>query len=58
MIGDRWSDIVAGLAAKTRTNFIDREYEEPFPKMISPEVTVNNLMEAVDFIIDNSETQK
>ena len=58
MIGDRWSDIAAGLAAKTRTIFIDRGYEEPFPKIFSPEVTVNNLMEAVDFILDNSENPK
>ena len=58
MIGDRWSDVAAGMAAETRTIFIDRGYEEPFPKMFSPEVTVNNLMEAVDFILDNSENPK
>ena len=58
MVGDRWSDIAAGMAAKTRTIFIDRGYNETFPNMFSPEVTVTNLLEAVDFILANSEKPK
>jgi D-glycero-D-manno-heptose 1,7-bisphosphate phosphatase len=55
-IGDRWSDIAAGIAAETKTIFIDLNYKETFSKMLTPEVTVKNLMDAVDFIIDNSKT--
>ena len=55
MIGDRWSDVAAGMAAETRTIFIDRGYNESFPEIFSPEVTVKNLLDAVDFILVNSE---
>ena len=55
MIGDRWSDVAAGMAAETRTIFIDRGYNESFPELFSPEVTVKNPLDAVDFILVNSE---
>jgi len=54
MVGDRWTDIAAGQAAKTRTIFIDRSYNEKLPKMFSPDFTVSNLLEASDLIISNS----
>jgi len=31
MVGDRWKDIDAGIAAGCRTVFIDHEYDEPKP---------------------------
>jgi D-glycero-D-manno-heptose 1,7-bisphosphate phosphatase len=49
MIGDRWSDIEAGRAARCFSIFIDHGYDERAPKR--PDLTVKSLNEAADFIL-------
>lgn len=49
-VGDRWRDVEAGRAAGTWTVFIDYDYDEPKPQ--SPDLVVNDLKEAVPWIID------
>ena len=49
MVGDRWRDIEAGVAAGCRTVFIDRGYAERRPE--TPDLTVGNLADAVPWIL-------
>jgi D-glycero-D-manno-heptose 1,7-bisphosphate phosphatase len=49
VVGDRWSDIVAGKAAGCYTVFIDRGYVEPMLTM--PDAVVRTLPAAVDVIM-------
>jgi D-glycero-D-manno-heptose 1,7-bisphosphate phosphatase len=49
MLGDRWRDIDAGIAAGCRTVFIDRGYHEG--KIIRSNFTASSLREAVDWIL-------
>ena len=49
MVGDRWRDIDAGLAAGCRGIFIDRGYSER--KATGFAVSVGGLPEAVDWIL-------
>jgi D-glycero-D-manno-heptose 1,7-bisphosphate phosphatase len=49
LVGDRWSDIVAGKAAGCYTVFIDRGYVEP--KSAIPDAVVRTLPAAVDVIM-------
>ena len=48
MVGDRASDIAAGLNAGCRSVFIDRNYQEPGPEHV--EARVNSLQSAVVYI--------
>jgi D-glycero-D-manno-heptose 1,7-bisphosphate phosphatase len=52
MIGDRWSDIVAGKAAGCFTILIDRKYNEVLEDQ--PNVSVSCLLEAVQNIMERS----
>lgn len=49
MIGDRWSDVVAGRRAGCFTIFIDRSYAENLRER--PNATVNSLAEATELIL-------
>lgn len=49
IIGDRASDIQAGLAAGCRTIFLNRSYKEPKP--VSQEKTFLSINSATDYII-------
>ncbi len=49
LIGDRWRDIEAGVAAGCRTVLIDHHYEERRARN-GPNVNVSSLSEAVDWI--------
>lgn len=49
MVGDRASDIEAGLAAGCRTIFINRNYKEPIP--VNQEKTVHSINSASNYII-------
>jgi D-glycero-D-manno-heptose 1,7-bisphosphate phosphatase len=49
MVGDRWSDIVAGRAAGLYTVFLNRGYSEVLTER--PDVTVRSLREAADRIL-------
>jgi D-glycero-D-manno-heptose 1,7-bisphosphate phosphatase len=49
MVGDRWSDIVAGAEVGCYTVFIDRGYSEFLP--VRPDCTVRSLRTAVDCIV-------
>lgn len=49
MIGDRWTDIEAGLKAGCKTIYIDYDYNEQ--KSIAHHFTVNSLMEAKKIIL-------
>lgn len=51
LIGDRWRDIDAGVAAGCRTVFIDQNYKERRPQFL-PDGTVYSLSQAVDWILD------
>jgi D-glycero-D-manno-heptose 1,7-bisphosphate phosphatase len=48
-VGDRWRDVAAGRSAATATVFVDRGYAEPRPA--APDLTVNELEEAVEWMI-------
>jgi D-glycero-D-manno-heptose 1,7-bisphosphate phosphatase len=50
LIGDRWRDIDAGVAAGCRTVLIDYHYNEQSAAS-RPDVSVSSLSEAVDWII-------
>jgi D-glycero-D-manno-heptose 1,7-bisphosphate phosphatase len=50
MIGDRWSDIVAGKAAGCLTILIYRGYQEPITEQ--PDIQVSSLLEAAQVILD------
>jgi D-glycero-D-manno-heptose 1,7-bisphosphate phosphatase len=49
IIGDRWRDVHAGIAAGCRTVFIDRGYNERKPT--GSNFTAKSLREAVDWIL-------
>jgi D-glycero-D-manno-heptose 1,7-bisphosphate phosphatase len=49
MVGDRWRDIEAGVAAGCRTVFIDHSYRERRP--VAPNFVCGSLLEAVPFIL-------
>ena len=49
MVGDRWRDIDAGLAAGCRTVFIDRDYRERKPETA---IHVGGLPEAAAWILE------
>ena len=49
MVGDRWRDIEAGVAAGCRTIFIDYEYRERQPRAFDAKVT--SLAEAAAWIL-------
>jgi D-glycero-D-manno-heptose 1,7-bisphosphate phosphatase len=53
MVGDRWSDIVAGHAAGCRTFLIDLPYSQR--QRCAPDFTVANLLEAAHQIIQLGE---
>jgi D-glycero-D-manno-heptose 1,7-bisphosphate phosphatase len=50
MVGDRWRDIEAGRRANCRTILIGDGYGEQF--LSPPDVTVDTLSEAVDWILE------
>jgi D-glycero-D-manno-heptose 1,7-bisphosphate phosphatase len=56
MVGDRWSDIVAGRAAGLYTVFVDRGYSEVLTER--PDVTVRSLREAVSHILTREATRR
>lgn len=49
IIGDRWSDVVAGAKARCYTVFVNRGYEDDLP--IMPKATVNSLGKAAAVIL-------
>lgn len=49
MIGDRWKDIDAGIAANCKTIWIKTDYNEKQPANM--DFTANTIMEAVDWIL-------
>ncbi len=51
MVGDRWKDIDAGLAAGCRTVFIDHHYDEPQP--VGAHFVCRGLIDAVPWITGN-----
>ena len=51
MVGDRASDIEAGLRAGCSAIFINRHYAEPYPN--GQNYTVSSLTKAVDYILSN-----
>jgi len=52
MVGDRWSDVVAGQAAGCKVVWIDRCYQEREP--MSADARVTSLAHAGDWILDDS----
>jgi D-glycero-D-manno-heptose 1,7-bisphosphate phosphatase len=54
MVGDRWRDIEAGRSAGCRTVLIGDGYGEAFKSQ--PDIKVGTLSEAVDWILQQSET--
>ncbi|MCH9609780.1 MAG: Histidine biosynthesis bifunctional protein HisB [Chlamydiales bacterium] len=52
MIGDRWRDIGAGCCAGCRTIFLEKHYQESLKEV--PDITVNDLLEATEVILDES----
>jgi D-glycero-D-manno-heptose 1,7-bisphosphate phosphatase len=56
MVGDRRSDVEAGIAAGSRTIFIDRAYREPPP--IHCDYRVSSTLEALTIIESESEHEK
>lgn len=56
MVGDRWRDVEAGIAAGCRTFFIDYGYDEQQPQ--SGAVMVSSLYEAVQIILRGAESEK
>jgi D-glycero-D-manno-heptose 1,7-bisphosphate phosphatase len=49
MVGDRWRDVSAGVAAGCKTIFIDYQYDETGPDL--PDITVTSLLEASEVIL-------
>jgi D-glycero-D-manno-heptose 1,7-bisphosphate phosphatase len=56
MVGDRRSDVEAGIAAGSRTIFIDRTYREPPPNQYDHRVS--STLEALTIIESESEHEK
>jgi D-glycero-D-manno-heptose 1,7-bisphosphate phosphatase len=56
MVGDRRSDVEAGIAAGSRTIFIDRAYREPPPTQYDHRVS--STLEALSIIESESEHEK
>jgi D-glycero-D-manno-heptose 1,7-bisphosphate phosphatase len=56
MVGDRRSDVEAGIAAGSRTIFIDRAYREPSPTQYDHRVS--STLEALTIIESESEHEK
>lgn len=54
MIGDRWRDIAAGLAAGCMTVFVDHGYRERRPER--PDAVVADLPQAVEWILRREES--
>jgi D-glycero-D-manno-heptose 1,7-bisphosphate phosphatase len=52
MVGDRWRDVAAGIAAGCRTIFVDRAYSETRPTDF--DVKVSGLPEAAAWILERS----
>jgi D-glycero-D-manno-heptose 1,7-bisphosphate phosphatase len=57
LVGDRWRDIDAGRAAGCRTVLLDHNYRERGPSL-PPDAKVVSLLDAVDWIVRNSESEK
>lgn len=56
MVGDRWKDVSAGIAAGCRTVFIDYGYREKQPE--SADLRTDSLLSAANWIVgQNSEEQ-
>lgn len=53
LVGDRWRDIDAGVAAGCRTILIDRAYNERGPH-VRPDFVASSLPEAVNWILDQA----
>jgi D-glycero-D-manno-heptose 1,7-bisphosphate phosphatase len=51
LIGDRWSDIVAGVSLGLKTIFIDHNYTEP-TKNFSPDYVVSSINKACGLILN------
>ena len=51
MVGDRWRDIAAGIAAGTHTVFVDHGYDERQPEAM--DATVHTVLEAAQWITQN-----
>lgn len=51
MVGDRWSDIAAGRAARCRTVWIERGYDEQEPQ--GADARVSSLAAACNWILDD-----
>ena len=49
MVGDRWRDVSAGIAAGCKTILIDYQYDESGPN--SSDITVTSLLEAAEVIL-------
>lgn len=49
MVGDRWRDVAAGIAAGCRTIFVDYGYNEQQPEQV--DYSVGSLKEAADIIL-------
>jgi len=56
MVGDRWRDINAGIAAGCRTFFIDYGYNEKQPK--SANLRVKSLLEAANIILNGEKDEE
>jgi len=56
MVGDRCSDVVVGVAAASRTIFIDRAYREPPPTRYDHRVS--STLEALTIIESESQREK
>lgn len=56
MVGDRWSDVVAGRSAGCFTIFINRGYDELLRE--PPDATVASLAEAVELILSTNRKSK
>jgi len=56
MVGDRWRDVEAGVAAGCRTVWIDRGYREQAPRR-GPDARVDSLGAAADWILARSAAQ-
>jgi D-glycero-D-manno-heptose 1,7-bisphosphate phosphatase len=52
LVGDRWRDIAAGRAARVRTVFIDRSYDERRPE--NPDAIVSDLTGATAWILEDA----
>jgi D-glycero-D-manno-heptose 1,7-bisphosphate phosphatase len=53
MIGDRWRDVEAGIAANCRTVFIDYSYNEERPKCF--DFCTDSLLKAANYILEREQ---